>query len=361
MTKDEDNAPPLNINEGQIESEIEGAPSKTPKKVHFKVYHEIISAFLKNEALTETELADDCGYADKGKDKISYINRQLNKLVSKLKYVEQVPSSAEFRIKRDLDVIGSIYNNKKFTAIRSDFSTSTWLMHLIVKEHMPEFSGDVEFIEDLKKMVGTSSSMFNFFLREKVNLPINPNLGTIIGPTIPVVKTPGINLALIESFTRKSIVYDMFITCMCLDHDVALMLKTLPDESLQIFDEMKQKSAQSKLKAINYIQSFTTIRSLAQCADATQTNEGKVPLFFEDIVKNYNAITERLNQNNADRESLKTTIREMSETYNRIRDSLDASSTIDRRSGQIVKMGPLSLHHARETVLKKSDAGKEKN
>ena len=351
MIKDENITLPDNPNEEQIESEMAGVPLNKVKKKRFKIYTEIISALLKHEALSESEIGDECGYKEKGTDKFSNVDRQIKKLDSTWNYIEHVPESkSKYRIKRDLDLIRLIYDNKIFSAIRSDFSASTWLMEILVKEHMQEFSTDKEFIEDLKKMIRISSSMFNFFLRG--NADLNANLGTILGPPIPLVKTPGLNMAVLKSLTRKCSVYDLFITCMCLDHDVQLMSKDFPEESFQIFDEMKQKSAQNKLKAINYILSFTMMQNLARCADATQDNEGQIPLFFEDLVKNFNTIAKRINSDKTDRESLETAVRDMGDLYNKISKSLDDSSPIDRISGLIVGMGPTS-----KIVMKKSDKG----
>ena len=37
------------------------------------------------------------------------------------------------------------------------------------------------------------------------------------------------------------------------------------------------------------------MQNLARCVDAIQNNDGNVPPFFGDIVKDYNAMTERIN------------------------------------------------------------------
>lgn len=341
MIKHGNTSLPYNQNEEQIEPEMTGAPSEKPKKKYFEIYTDIISALLKNEALTESEIGDVCGYKNKGRDKISNIDRQVKSLATDWYYIERVSKSPSvYRIKRDLDLIRHIYNNEKFLANRSDFSASTWLMQLLIKKHMQEFSGDEEFIEDLKKMVGTSSMMLNFFLRNDAHL--HANLEKILGSSIPLVKTPGINMAVLESLTRKCIVYDLFVTCMFLDHDVALMAKDFPEKSLQIFDDMKQKSAQHKLGAVNYILSFTLMQNLARCVDSVQSNKGQIPPFFLEIVKNYDTIIQNTNKDMTNLDSLEMVARNTEELYKKVSKFLDDTSTINRLSGKIIEMGPLS-------------------
>jgi hypothetical protein len=325
----------------QIKSEISSAPLNTSKKTrkeNFQIYREIISALLKHESLTEGEIGDACGYKNKGKNKHQNVTRQIKILVEEWKYIEHVPiSPSKYQIKRDLNRIRYLYDDKQFFAIRSDFPASTWLMVLLVKEHMEEYSPDTEFIQDLKKMMTTSSSMFYFFLRSDAHL--NENLGMTLGTPIPLVKTPGLNAEVLVLLTRKCSIYDLFVTCMYLDHEIPLTSKNLPGTSRRIFDEMKHKSEQSKLKAINYIMSFTMMQNLIRCINTITDNKGQIPPNFEELVVKFNAITERINSETTDGESLLTAVNDMGEFYEKTSKLLDSSIPLDRRSGQIAGMG----------------------
>ncbi|MFY9982511.1 MAG: hypothetical protein WAK75_08080 [Methanoregula sp.] len=343
MTKDGTNAPSCNTNAKQIGSERARAPTETPQKDYFEVYIEIITTLLKNEVRSETEIADDCGYAKEGKDKCAHVHRQINKLVSKWNYIEYSDGPRPgYRIRRDLETICHIYDDKHYESIRPDFQESPWLTDLINGIYLPEYRGDGEFLEDLKKMLKTSRWMFEWYLRNTTHAHHTATLGEILGPSIPVEKTPGINEPLLEWLTRKCVFYDQFISCMWLEYDGALKSKTLPEETLRIFDEMKQKSAQGKLKAINYILSFAITQNLAQCADVIRDNDGQVPLFFEDLVKNFNKIAEHMSSDNIDQESLMMAAKEMGDLYNRISKSLGDSSPLNSVSGVIKGIGPKS-------------------
>jgi hypothetical protein len=364
VTKEQPSKPPVNENVTQIVSKKAGAPSKIDKREYFEISQEIISSLLKHETLTPGEIADACGYGDKGKNRISYVNRQIKDLVSKLNYIEQVSElTSEYRIKRDLDQIRKIYNNNKFSSIRIEFPLSPWLIQLLVKEHMHEFSADKKFIDDLKKMLETSSSMFYFFLRNNVqlnsdlnNTDLNiVNLEKILGPTIPGIKITGINMPVIETLTRKCIVYDLFVTCICLDHDLTLLSRDFPIETLQIFDEMKEKSAQNKLEAINYMLSFTRLQNIAWCADAILHNGGQAPPFFEEIVKEFNAFTKGKIPDQEDRQSLKMEIKDMAKLNNKIIKWLSSFSPINTDTGMILEMGQMS-----DNIMKKIIKGGEK-
>jgi len=316
---------------------------KRSKKKYFGIYTEIISALLKNDTLTESQIGDYCGYKEKGTDKFSNVDRQIKKLVSKWSYVEHVPESpSEYRIKRDLDLIRHIYDNEKFSAIRSDFSASTWLIQLIVKEHMEEFSGDEEFIEDLKKMVETSSSMFEFFLRGTSQAHISANLGLVLGPTLPVVKMPGINRILLKLFTGKCGVYDLFLTTMWLEHGSTLRGKVLSEKILNVYDEMKRKSIQHRLAAIDYVLSYVTMQKIALCIEVIQKNRGRVPPYLVDIVQQYNAIAQGMNPKKTDPDLLMAAARDMSELYKDILKLLEATPTFYKLSGLILPIGPVT-------------------
>ena len=155
-------------------------------------------------------------------------------------------------------------------------------------------------------------------------------------------------------------VYDLFLVCLLLEYQDGVEADTLPEEVSLVRKEMNKKSSDLKLAAINYILSFTMMQNLARCVDAIQNNQGEVPPFFGDIVNDYNAMTERLNPDKTDRESLKTEATDMAELYNKTCNFLQSTSTINLDSGEILKMGPESLKHAKRNIMKKSDNGEEK-
>jgi hypothetical protein len=351
MTNDGTNGPSGNANAKQIGSERAGAPPETPKKDYFEVYIEIISTLLKNEVRTETEIADNCGYAKEGKDKCAHVHRQIKKLALKWNYIEYIDGPRPgYRIRRVLETICHIYDDKHYASIRPDFQTSPWLTDLINGIYLPEYRGDGEFLEDLRKMLKTCRGMFEWYLRDTTHPHHTATLGETLGPSIPMVETPGISSTLLEWLMRKCVVYDLFISCMWLEYDGALKSKNLPEETLRIFDEMKQKSAQGKLKAINCILSFAITQNLARCADVIRDNNGQAPPFFEDLVKNFNKIAGHMNQDNLDQESLTKAAKEMSDLYAKISKSLDDSSPIDQISGRISGIGPTS-----KKVMKQSE------
>lgn len=354
MMNDGNTDHPINQNAKKIESELTGAPNNKGKKKRNEIHNEIISALLRNEALTESEIGDACGYREKGSDKCPNVHRQIKKLVLKWNYIEKVPETLEYRIKRDLATIGLIYNDKTFSPSRPEFSESTWFIQFLMSERMPEFREDDEFIGDIKKIVGTSSSMVNFFLRGNINL--TANLGAFLGPAIPTIKTPGLNPDILASFTRKCNFYDLFVDCMCLDHGTSMTSEDLSVDSLKVLNEIKGKSARDKIKAINYIQSFTTMQNLARCIDATKGNDGQVPSIFDDILKDYNTIIERTKPDKTKQESPEKTVRDWEELYNKFSKLLRGSSPINTASGQIPGIGSAS-----KTVIKNRTRGSEKN
>jgi hypothetical protein len=343
MTKDRTNVPSGNTNAKQNGSERAGAPLKTLKKGYFEVHVEIISTLLKNEVRTETEISGDCGYEGKGKDKCAHVHRQIKKLASKWNYIEYIGEPRPgYRIRRDLETICHIYDDKHYESIHPDFQTSPWLTDLINGIYLPEYRGDGEFLEDLRKMLKTCPLMFEWYLRDTNHAHHAATLGEILGPSIPMTKTPGIKKPPLEWLTRKCVVYDLFISCMWLEYDGALKSKDFPEKSLRIFDEMKQKSAQHKIEAMHYILSFAITQNLAQCADVIRDNKGQAPLFFEDLVKDFNKIAGHMNSDNIGQESLMTAAMEMGELYTKISKSLDDSSPLDQVSGVIKGIGPMS-------------------
>jgi len=361
MTKDGTNGPSGNTNAKQIGSERAGALPETPKKDYFEIYIEIISSLLMNEVRTETEIADDCGYAREGKDKCAHVHRQIKKLASKWNYIEYGNEPRPgYRIRRDLETICHIYDDKHYKSIRPDFQTSLWLTDLINGIYLPEYRGDGEFLENVKKMLKTSRLMFEWYLRGTTHAHQNASLGEILGPSMPVVKTPGIDNALLKWLTRKCIIYDLFLTCVLLEYGYGVEADTLPGEVSRVRKEMNKKSLDMKLAVINYILSFTMMQNLARCADATRINDGQVPPFFNDIGEKYKAIVQRLHSKDTDMVSLAAAAQYMGTWYNDIIKSLDARSPVYTLTGEILPMGPLSLEHARKTVFKKTDNGEER-
>lgn len=334
---------PVNPNADQIEADSACASSNKVKKKHFEIYIEIVSALLKHEALTEGEIGNECGYKDKGTDRFSNVDRQVKKLESTWNYIEGIGKPRPvYWIRRNFKTICHIYDDKHYESIRPYFQTSPWLTDLIIERYLPEYQGEKESLADVKEMLKTSRLMFEWYLRDTTHAHHTATLGETLGPSIPVVGTPGINKTLLEWLTRKCVVYDLFISCMWLEYDGALKSKTIPEEALRIFDEMKQKSAQGKLKAIDYILSFAITQNLAQCADVIRDNNGQVPPYFEGLVNNFNKIAEHMNSDNIDQESLATTAKEMGDLYNKISKSLGDRSPVDSISGVIKGISPMS-------------------
>ena len=338
----------------QIKPKTTGAPSNKSKKNHFEIYTEIISTLLKHEALTETEIADECGYKDKGKDKYAYVHRQINKLASTWNYIEHIVEPRPgYRIRRNPKTICHIYDDKKFESIRREFQTSPWLTDLIIERYLPEYQGEKEFLADVKEMLKTSPMMFEWYLRDTTHAHHTATLGEILGPSIPIVKTPGINKTLLEWFSRKGIMYDFFISCLLLEYHDGVEANTLPEELSGRGDE--PEISDLKLAAINYILSFTMMQNLARCVDAIQNNDGNVPPFFGDIVKNYNTIAEHMNSDKIDQESLETEAADMGDLYNKTCKFLDDRSPVDSISGVIKGIRPML-----KNIMKKSDNGEER-
>jgi hypothetical protein len=361
MTNDGTNGPSGNANAKQIGSERAGAPPETPKKDYFEVYIEIISTLLKNEVRTETEIADNCGYAKEGKDKCAHVHRQIKKLALKWNYIEYIDGPRPgYRIRRDPETICQIYDDKKYKSIRQDFQTSPWLTDLIIMTYLPEYGSDKEFLEDVEKMLKTSRLMFEWHLRGTTHAHQNATLGEIPGPSPPVVKTPGIDNALLKWLTRKCSIYDLFLTCVLLEYRFGMEAGTPSGEVSRVWKEMNQKCLDMKLAAINYVLSFTMMQNLARCADATRLNDGQVPPFFNDIGEKYKAIVQRLHSKDSDTVSLAAAAQDMGKWYIDIIKSLDARSPVYSLTGEILPMGPQSLEHARKTVFKKTDKGEKR-
>ncbi len=361
MAKKRTKTPSRKTKAKQIKPKTTGAPSNTSKKSHFEIYTEIISTLLKHEVRTETEIADDCGYKDKGKYKYAYVHRQITQLASTWKYIEHIVEPRPgYRIRWNPKTICHIYDDKKFESIRREFQTSPWLTDLIIERYLPEYQGEKEFFADVKEMLKTSPMMFEWYLRGTAHAHHTATLGEILGPSIPIVKTPGINNALLEWFSRKGMMYDFFLTCLLLEYHDEVEADTLPAEVYSVRKEMNQKSSDLKLAAINYILSFTMMQNLARCVDAIQNNDGNVPPFFGDIVKDYNAMTERINPDKTDRESLESEAADMAEIYNKTCNFLRSTAIIDPDSGKVAEMGSVFLNYAQKYVMKKSDNGEER-
>ncbi len=352
---------PPNPNADQIEANSASAPSKKCNKKRFEIHTEIVSSLLKHEALTEGEIGDECGYKDKGMDKYQNVHRQIKKLESTWNYIEHIENPRPgYRILRNPETICHIYDDKKFELIRREFQTSPWLTDLIIERNLPEYREEKEFVEDVKKMLKTSPLMFNWYLRGTLPSHHTATLGEILGPSLPKVKVTGINNDLLEWVTRKGIVYDFFLTCLLLECQNDIEEDTLPKEACLVRNEMNQKSSDLKLAAINYILSFTMMQNLARCVDAIQNNQGEVPPFFGEIVKDYNTMSERIKPDKTNRESLKTEAADMAELYNKTCEFLRSTSIIDPNSGKVAEMGSVFLNYAQKNVMKKSDNGEEK-
>ena len=77
-------------------------------------------------------------------------------------------------------------------------------------------------------MLKTSPMMFEWYLRDTAHAHHTATLGEILGPSIPIEKTPGINNALLEWFSRKGMMYDFFLTCLLLEYHDEVEADTLP-------------------------------------------------------------------------------------------------------------------------------------
>ncbi|MDD1701590.1 MAG: hypothetical protein LUQ31_01250 [Methanoregula sp.] len=332
-----------NTENAHTESETSGAPQTRPKK-HFGVYTAIISTLLKKASCTKSELADDCGYSPKGKDKIANIDRQVNELVS-LGYVEGMdgPSKALlYQIKRNPDVIRRLYQDKKFSVIRPDFLASPWLTDILIQGFMQNYPDDPDFLEDARTMLHTSRFMFEFYLENDAGKTLNKNISKILGPSHPHLATAGINTSMLKSFEGKCQIYDLYLISMVLEHKGAPISKEFPDQTREIFEKILVKTAQNKLAVINYIATFTTLQNIARCIDSIKNYDNHIPEFITEIVEEYNQITSRLNSEKTDRDSLKNAEEEISRLYDQTLELLKKGSCVDSSTGQIKEMNKSS-------------------
>jgi len=344
MTEDGNAVQAGHPNGNKIRAVRAGASRNEPRKKHHDIHREIITSLLRHEARWIGELAGDCGY--KGSEKESSVRRQIKRLFEDRGVLERVPGDeSRYRIKRDLDLIRRMYEDKTFLAIRSEFGQSPWLLQLIVQKHLPEFSGDADFVEDLGKMMGTSSMMMIFFLRNSEDPGISLDL---LGPSLPVMKMSGPPMPFLEPLTRKCIIYDLFASCRCLEFGGGLAGPDLPDTSRQVFNEMKSKSAALKLKTIRHIQSFTLLQTAGRCAEGTRYINGRVHPLFDEIVDRFNKIIKRLIRDVEDPEPLEVVLRDLDDLAEKTKNSLGRVSGIDQITGKVDSIGPLS-----DTVLKK--------
>ena len=326
------------VNGNQIKSENASARLKRPKKHYYDIHREIIASLLKHEERIMSQLAVDCGYA--GRDKSSNVDDQIITLV-KWGYLEKLErdDASPYRIKHDLDVVRQIYEDKKFESVRPGFSQSPWLLQFIVQKHLSEFSGDADFIEDLIKMLGTSSMMMIFFLRNNENPRLS--LG-VFGPSLPVAKMSDPPMGFLEPLTRKCIVYDLFASCMCLESNGGLTGQNPSDTSRRVFDEMKAKSVGLKLKTIRYIWSFTLLQTAGRCAEGTRYLDGQVHPVFDDIVDRFNKIINRVPRDVERPEPLEAILHDLDKLANETSQEWDKVSGIDHMTGKVDSIGPLS-------------------
>jgi hypothetical protein len=343
MTEDGNAVQAGHQNGNKIRAKRAGAPRNDSRKKYYDIYREIITSLLIHEARWIGELAGDCGY--KGSEKESSVRRQIKRLFEDRRVLERVPGDeSRYRIKRDLDLIRRMYEDKTFLAIRPVFGQSPWLLQLIVQKHLPEFSGDADLVEDLGKMMGTSSMMMIFFLRNSEDPGISLGL---LGPSLPVAKMSGPPMPFLGPLTRKCIIYDLFASCMCLEFSGGLAGPDLPDTSRQVFDEMKAKSVALKLKTIRRIQSFTLLQTASQCAEETRCINGQVHPLFDEIEDRFNKIVKRLVRDVEDPEPVEAVLQEFDELAEETKNELGSVSVIDPLTGRVDSIGPLS-----DTVLK---------
>ena len=175
--------------------------------------------------MTTGNIADYCGYENKGKDKYSYVTRQLDDLMDNRQYLEKNLGNPPvyYWLKKDIKTLWMVYTDPDLVEIKQKFINSKWLPRSIADWRIETGLIDGNVREDVEKMLRNSKLFFELFFNPFIPnryfgfLDIIVDHPSDLGKMLPNgERTP-------EQFSFGSGIYSFFISCMFIEYQKSLL------------------------------------------------------------------------------------------------------------------------------------------
>jgi hypothetical protein len=197
-------------------------PQRKPRN---EVYKKIISGLLIKEKMTTGDIADYCGYENRGKEKYSYVTRQLDTLTNNRNYLEKNPGKPPvyYWIRKDIPTLWRMYSDPDLEEIKYKFVNSKWLPGLIADRRIETGLIDGSDKEDVEKMLRTSEILFELFFNPFIPntyfgfLDISLDHPADLGGILPHKNR------LPEQFSFGPEIYSFFVLCMFVEYQKSLL------------------------------------------------------------------------------------------------------------------------------------------
>ena len=190
-----------------------------------EVYKKIISRLLIKEKMTTGDIADHCGYENKGKDKYSYVKRQLDDLTDKRQYLEKNPGNPPvyYWLKKDIRTLWTVYTDPDMEEIKQKFFTSKWLPGLIADWRIETGLIDESTKEDTEIMLRNSKLFFELFFNPSIPNKYFGHLDEFLGHPSDLGRIYPNEEKSLEQFSFGSGIYSFFISCMFEEYQKTLL------------------------------------------------------------------------------------------------------------------------------------------
>lgn len=307
------------------------------------VKQRILYLLFTHDVLTHGELADECGYKNKGRNKHRYVSEPLVQLEAG-GYIEKTPGEktgnkgappTNSSIKRDLRCIKKLYCDKELPQqIKTAIKKSRWVRDLIIAEHFKIESFPESLLEDLHKMLEKSTILFEQLLVSQFDINILNQIREFF--IIPPENISEIEEGRPDECQRERILYSIysyFHFCLLKEYfQFPIDKGSISYEVLELQGAIKRKLNDYLLQINHYQQTFAIMRGLKNFHRRYLEDENQILKLLKNKFERYQLLLEQFqNTGEISSDEEDKIIKELDDLYDSIASDLNIPQR--RRNG----------------------------